>query len=154
MDLVANSGLFFFQDVDQEEEKARKPMSETDLAQMPGLVPESFRFSCSDKSCGYVAIDEAMQDAAEGRTIPVPMHIKDGNVRKATQISVSGKAGDAYRYTHADGIADPHLGVIGAQDYLGVEKQYYRPRTHGSEKVLKDALERARAARGPKDVEA
>jgi putative ATPase len=105
-------------------------------------------------NASYVAIDEAMKDAAEGRTIPVPMHIKDGNVRKATQISVSGKDGDAYRYTHADGIADPHLGVIGAQDYLGVEKQYYRPTTHGSEKVLKDALERARAARGPKDVEA
>jgi len=105
-------------------------------------------------NASYVAIDEAMQDAAEGRTIPVPMHIKDGNVRKASDISVSGKDGDAYRYTHADGIADPHLGVIGAQDYLGVEKQYYRPTTHGSEKVLKDALERARAARGPKDVEA
>jgi putative ATPase len=105
-------------------------------------------------NASYVAIDEAMQDAAEGRTIPVPMHIKDGNVRKASDISVSGRDGDAYRYTHADGIADPHLGVIGAQDYLGVEKQYYRPTTHGSEKVLKDALERARAARGPKDVEA
>ena len=52
--------LYHFQDVDQEEEKARKPMSEADLAQMPGLIPESVRFSCSDKSCGYVAIDEVM----------------------------------------------------------------------------------------------
>ena len=98
-------------------------------------------------NASYLAIDEAMKDAAEGRTIPVPMHIKDGNVRKATAISVAGKTGDQYRYTHADGIPDPHLGMIGLQEYLGVDKHYYHPTTHGSEKVLKEALDRARAAR-------
>lgn len=35
-------------------------MSEEDLAQMPIFVPESARFSCSDLTCGYVAIDEVM----------------------------------------------------------------------------------------------
>ncbi len=35
-------------------------MSESELAQMPVLVPESLRFACSDKYCGYIAIDEVM----------------------------------------------------------------------------------------------
>ena len=49
-----------FQDADTEEEKARQPMSDSELAQMPVLVPESLRFACSDKYCGYKAIDEVM----------------------------------------------------------------------------------------------
>ncbi len=35
-------------------------MSDEELAQMPILVPESLRFACSDKYCGYKAIDEVM----------------------------------------------------------------------------------------------
>lgn len=102
-------------------------------------------------NASYVAIDDAMKDVAEGRTIPVPVHIKDGNVRKASEIGVHAKDGEAYRYAHSDGTPDPHLGMIGNQTYLGVEKQYYKPTTHGAEKILKEALERARAAREHRD---
>jgi putative ATPase len=98
-------------------------------------------------NASYVAIDEAVADVREGRTVPVPVHIKDGNVRKAAQISVGGLKGAGYRYAHDDGAEDERLGVIGLQDYLGVEKSYYRPTEHGHEKVLKAALEAARQAR-------
>jgi putative ATPase len=98
-------------------------------------------------NASYVAIDEAMRDVAEGRTIPVPMHIKDGNVRKATTLSAGSAAGDRYRYSHEDGARDERLGMVGTQDYLGVEKRYYRPSEAGLEKQLGEALERARAQR-------
>lgn len=101
-------------------------------------------------NASYVAIDEAMADAAEGRTIPVPMHIKDGNVRKATKMSVKdarAASGESYKYAHSDGTRDDALGMIGLQDYLGVDKSYYRPVDSGYEKQLADALARAKAAR-------
>lgn len=98
-------------------------------------------------NAAYVAISEAADDVREGRTVPVPVHIKDGNVRKAAQMSVGGLKGAAYRYAHDDGAKDDRLGVIGLQDYLGVEKSYYRPTEHGHEKVLKAALDAARQAR-------
>lgn len=98
-------------------------------------------------NASYIAIDEAMADVREGRTVPVPVHIKDGNVRKAAQMSAGGLKGQGYRYAHDDGAKDDRLGVIGVQDYLRVEKAYYRPTEHGHEKALKAALEAARQAR-------
>ncbi len=38
--------------------------------------------------------------------------------------------------------------MVGAQDYLGIDRQYYRPTQHGAEKVLAERLEEARRARG------
>lgn len=90
-------------------------------------------------NASYLAIDEAIQDVREGRTVAVPMVIKDGNVRKATTLSGEYKDGDkraeSYQYAHdaADGIT--------AQDYLGVSKSYYRPNERGFEKTLKEQLE-------------
>lgn len=98
-------------------------------------------------NAAYVAIDEAIADVKEGRTIPVPMHIKDGNVRKATGKSEGSTTGAAYRYAHADGVKDAALGMIGVQDYLGVEKSYYRPTDSGHEKVMAAALAAAKRAR-------
>jgi putative ATPase len=97
-------------------------------------------------NASYVAIDEALADVREGRSLAVPMHIKDGNVRKAASLS-GMKTGAAYAYTHEVGVEDPYLGRVGAQDYLTVEKTYYRPTAHGMEKLLGEALARARAIR-------
>ncbi len=102
-------------------------------------------------NASYVAIDEAMADVREGRTIAVPRHIKDGNVRKAGDLSEGGAGrtdvGGSYNYTHEAGIESKLLGKVGAQDYLGVEKRYYRPTEYGAEKMLKERLEEARRLR-------
>jgi putative ATPase len=105
-------------------------------------------------NASYVAIDAAMHDVAEGRTIPVPMHIKDGNVRKASLMSAGSTKGEGYRYAHDDGAKDEHLGNVGVQDYLGVEKHYYTPSEHGLEKQLGEVLARARAARKKSSADA
>jgi putative ATPase len=102
-------------------------------------------------NASYVAIEEALADVREGRTVQVPQHIKDGNVRKASTMSAGGAGkgkGDMYNYTHDEGIPSPLLGKVGAQDYLGVTKSYYRPTEHGAERLLKERLEEARRLRG------
>jgi putative ATPase len=98
--------------------------------------------ACTPKSnASYVAIDAAIADVREGRTVAVPMHIKDSNVKKAAERSSGTKTGGAYDYAH------DHADGLGRQDYLGVEKRYYEPTQRGSEKILADFLERARAVR-------
>jgi len=104
----------------------------------------------------YTAIDAALADVREGRTVPVPVHIKDGNVRKASSISAdhapSGR-GEAYAYAHTDGVktSPGGVGVVGTQDYLGVAKRYYLPTEFGAEKVLKERLEEVRKLRDVKE---
>lgn len=95
-------------------------------------------------NASYLAIEGALADVRDGRTIPVPMHIKDGNVRKAGEMSAGGSGkgrGEQYQYSH------DAPGGLGTQDYLGVSKEYYRPTDRGLEKQLAELLERARRAR-------
>jgi len=102
-------------------------------------------------NAAYMAIEEALTDVKEGRTVAVPQHIKDGNVRKASNLSAGGSGkgeGDAYAYTHDAGARSELLGMVGTQDYLGVAKRYYRPTDHGAEKLLKERLEEALRLRG------
>ncbi len=100
-------------------------------------------------NASYAAIDAALADVREGRTVAVPRHIKDGNVRKAGDLSAgTSRQGEGYAYTHEAGVASDALGVIGTQDYLGVDKRYYHPTDHGSEKTLKERLEETLRARG------
>ena len=92
--------------------------------------------ACASKSnASTVAIGEARLDVREGRLIPVPVHLRDGHYAGAKQLG----HGEGYRYSHdeSDGVA--------AQDYLGVERQYYRPVSRGFEAELVDRLERIRA---------
>ncbi len=101
-------------------------------------------------NASYKAIDAAMEDVREGRTVAVPKHIKDGNVRKASDKSAGGAVGgkgDSYNYTHEHGIPSRLLGRVGAQDYLGVTKNYYQPTEFGAEKLLRDRLEEAKRLR-------
>jgi len=92
--------------------------------------------ACAPKSnAATVAIGEARRDVREGRTLPVPMHLRDGHYAGSEQLG----HGEGYEYAHnaADGIA--------AQDYLGVEKEYYRPVDRGFESELAARLESIRA---------
>lgn len=89
-------------------------------------------------NAAYRAIDEALDDVRQGRTLPVPAFIRDGNVRRAQELSVGGVqgpgAGERYEYAHdrPDG--------LGVQDYLGVERDYYRPTDRGLEARLAERL--------------
>jgi putative ATPase len=92
--------------------------------------------ACAPKSnAATVAIGEALGDVREGRLLPVPVQLRDAHYGGAKQLG----HGDGYEYSHnaEDGVA--------AQDYLGVEREYYRPVERGFEKELAERLTKIRA---------
>jgi putative ATPase len=91
--------------------------------------------ACAPKSnASYLAIREAQQDIREGRLLPVPRHLQDSHYPGSKRLG----HGEGYEYAHDAPDA------IAAQDYLGVEREYYRPTDRGFEKELTERLERIR----------
>ncbi|MCA9235501.1 MAG: replication-associated recombination protein A [Planctomycetales bacterium] len=87
--------------------------------------------ACAPKSnAATVAIGEARTDVREGRLVPVPKHLKDAHYGGAKRLG----HGDGYQYAH-----DAEGGVA-SQDYLGVEREYYRPVDRGFEAELQQRL--------------
>jgi putative ATPase len=95
-------------------------------------------------NASYKAIDAALADVREGRTIPVPQIIQDGH--KVASVGSSNLGGRGYEYSH-DATTRTSIGGVTSQDYLGVEKRYYLPEGLGAEKVMKERLEEVRRAR-------
>jgi putative ATPase len=92
--------------------------------------------ACAPKSnAATLAIGEAIADVKEARLVPVPVHLRDAHYAGAKRLG----HGQEYEYSHdaPDGIA--------AQDYLGVEREYYRPVPRGFEVELAERLEKIRA---------
>jgi putative ATPase len=91
------------------------------------------------------AIWEAMHDAREARTVPVPFTIVDQTKRRAVRTADDGTplAADAGKYEYPHDRADG----VGTQDYLGLEKRYYRPTDRGLEKAIGEHLDAIRALR-------
>lgn len=87
--------------------------------------------ACAPKSnAATVAIGEANDDIREGRIQPVPRHLRDGHFPGGKQLG----NGVGYQYAHhADN-------GIAAQDYLGIEREYYRPVDRGFERELQERL--------------
>jgi len=94
-------------------------------------------------NAAYVAIKEAENDVREGRTLPVPMALRS---KHKPESEGTGEQGKGYRYSHDSDVVTSIGGVTG-EDYLGVEKAYYRPRTIGHEARMREALEEVKAAR-------
>jgi putative ATPase len=93
-------------------------------------------------NASYVAIERALKDVREGRTIPVPKHLKDAHYPGAERLG----HGTGYQYAH-----DFPGGYV-AQDYLGVEKVYYEPTTRGYEAEIAERLAALRARANQADA--
>ena len=78
-----------------------------------------------------VAINEARREVAEGSLIPVPIPLRDAHYAGAAKLG----NGEGYLYSH-----DSETGIV-AQDYLGVERSFYRPVERGYEKELGERLQ-------------
>lgn len=92
--------------------------------------------ACAPKSnAATVAIGEASKDVREGRTVPVPIHLKDAHYSGARQLG----HGVGYEYAH------DAEGGIASQQYLGVDREYYRPVPRGFERELAERLQAIRA---------
>lgn len=97
-------------------------------------------------NAAYRAIKLAEQDVAEGRVLPVPMFLRDGNSSPVSVGDGSGRrvkkiGSELYEYSHdADG-------QVTGQDYLGIEKRYYEPKDIGAEAAMRARLDEIRAKR-------
>ena len=81
-----------------------------------------------------VAIWTASSEVRDGRTIPVPKHLRDAHYFDAKKLG----HGENYVYPHdsADGYTP--------QEYLGVDRVYYSPTDRGFEAKIKTKLEELR----------
>ena len=92
--------------------------------------------ACAPKSnAATLGIGAARADVREGRLLPVPVHLRDAHYGGAKRLG----HGEGYQYAHE------HPGAIAAQDYLGVERQYYHPTDRGFERELAERLAVIRA---------
>ena len=91
-------------------------------------------------NASYVAIDAALKDVREGRTIPVPVYLRDPN-SSPIDVGVRTKQAPGEKYVYSQD-AD---GGVTVQDYLGVPKIYYQPGNSGAEAAIAKRLEELRA---------
>ncbi|QDV91225.1 Replication-associated recombination protein A [Phycisphaerae bacterium RAS2] len=104
--------------------------------QLP-LAQAAIYIACAPKSnASAMAVWNAGKDVREGRTIPVPRHLRDTHYKGSKQLGHTG-----YQYAH------DAPGGIAAQDYLGVDKTYYTPTDRGHERVMGEYLAKFKALR-------
>lgn len=83
--------------------------------------------ACAPKSnAATLAIGAARRDVREQNVLPVPKHLQDAHGRGSQALG----RGEGYQYAH------DHAGGVAAQEYLGVEREYYRPVDRGAESEL------------------
>jgi putative ATPase len=87
------------------------------------------------------AIWSAMSDMKEGRTVPVPRHLRDAHYAGAARLG----HGAQYKYPHE------FPGGFVQQEYLGVDKVYYQPTDRGYETVIGKRLESWRGSAADAD---
>jgi putative ATPase len=87
--------------------------------------------ACAPKSnSATMAIAAARKDIQEGRLLPVPRHLRDSHYSGSETLGHTG-----YQYAH-----DFKDGIV-AQEYLGIDKEYYKPTQRGFEAELARRLE-------------
>jgi putative ATPase len=87
--------------------------------------------ACAPKSnAATVGIGEARRDVRENRLLPVPVHLRGTGYAGAKRLG----HGEGYQYAHDQPDA------VAAQDYLGVQREYYRPVDRGFERELAQRL--------------
>ncbi|HLG30716.1 MAG TPA: replication-associated recombination protein A, partial [Candidatus Brocadiales bacterium] len=90
--------------------------------------------SAPKSNASYMAIEKALEDVKEGRTLPVPKHLRDASYRGAKKLG----HGMGYKYPHN------YKGKWVEQEYIPCDKIYYEPGDAGYEKTIKERLEKLR----------
>jgi len=103
-------------------------------ARIPVAEATVYIATASKSNSACAAIDKALEDVRSGRTLAVPQHLRDASYAGAQRLG----HGQDYQYAH------DFPGHFVAQDYLGAARRYYEPTEQGSEKKIKDRLEKWR----------
>jgi putative ATPase len=83
----------------------------------------------------YLAIDKALDDVKQGRTLAVPPHLRTKTRKKLAAASGTSASKMAYRYSH-----DSEDGFI-PQAYLPEGRVYYEPSGNGLESKIRERLD-------------
>ncbi len=78
----------------------------------------------------YLAIENALADVKEGRTLPVPKHLRDGGPVGHKKLGYTG-----YQYAHN------YEGHFVDQEYVPTSKVYYEPGDQGYEDTIRKRME-------------
>jgi putative ATPase len=106
-------------------EKIGMPEAQLTLAQAAIYMATAPKSNAS-----AMAIWQASEDVREGRTLPVPKHLRDTHYKGSKRLGHGG----GYKYAH-----DYESGFV-QQDYLGVDKTYYEPTSRGFEAEIAERL--------------
>lgn len=99
------------------------------------LAQAAIYLACCPKSnASSKAISSACNDVREGRTVPVPRHLRGSGYAGAKRLG----SGEGYRYPH-----DAKDGIV-PQEYLGVDKTYFTPTDRGAEARMGTYLDKVR----------
>ncbi len=104
-------------------------------ARIPIAEAAIYLATANKSNSAICAIDAALADVKSGRTLPVPKHLRDAHYKGAEQLG----HGEGYQYSH------DHPEHFVPQDYLGAFKRYYEPTDQGTEKKIKERVDRWRA---------
>ncbi len=96
------------------------------------LAQAAIYLACAPKSNRVtLAIDQALDDVKNSRTIPVPRPLRDAHYPGSKEL---GHEGYQYAHNYPEGYVP--------QVYLGVEKHYYQPTERGHEAQISQYLQR------------
>jgi putative ATPase len=100
------------------------------------LAEATIYIATANKSNSAIkGIGAALEDVRSGRTLAVPEHLRDAHYKGAKRLG----HGEGYEYAH------DHPDHFVAQDYLGASRRYYEPTDQGTEKKIKERVEKWRA---------
>jgi putative ATPase len=107
------------------------------------LAQAAIYLACAPKSnASAMAIWSAAEDVKGQRVVPVPRHLRDAHYPGAKRL----EHGQGYQYPH-----DHDAGFV-QQEYLGVDKTYYRPTGRGYERQMAEYLRQIRGNTAAGDV--
>jgi putative ATPase len=103
-------------------------------AQIPIAEAAIYIATAHKSNSACLAIAAALEDVRSGRTLAVPETLRDAHYAGAQRLG----HGSDYKYAH------DFEGHFVAQDYLGALRRFYEPTEQGSEKKIKERLEKWR----------
>ncbi len=87
-------------------------------------------------NAAYLAVEAALEDVKTGRTLPVPLHLRDAHYPGAKELGHRG-----YQYAH------DFEGHFVDQEYVPTGKVYYEPTAQGYEDTIRRRMEQLEAQR-------
>ncbi len=106
--------------------------------QLPLSQAVTYIATAPKSNAAATAVWSAAKDVREGRTVPVPRHLRDTHYGGAARLDHEG-----YKYAH------DYEGGFVDQQYLGVDKIYYQPTDRGHEVAIREYLDKIRGAVSP-----